>query len=156
MVEPEKIHKQYLWVTSVSAVVLLLLFIVFLGAVRSNGVAPQHVRLDKGWTVTYKGEKTEIESLVNYTFPKNLKSGDSLILEGIIPARFLSNSIFRFRTAHTAVEVFENDKSVYEYGKNRAFPIAKSSSKSSLSSIPTLTRTRSSVTPARTFSSSVA
>lgn len=122
MVEPEKIHKQYLWVTSVSAVVLLLLFIVFLGAVRSNGVAPQHVRLDKGWTVTYKGEKTEIESLVNYTFPQNLKSGDSLILEGIIPARFLSNSIFRFRTAHTAVEVFENDKSVYEYGKNRAFP----------------------------------
>lgn len=122
MVEPEKIHKQYLWVTSVSAAVLLLLFVVFLFAVRSNGVAPQHVRLDKGWTVTYKGEKTEVESLVNYTFPKRLRSGDSLILEGEIPANLLAHSIFRFRTVHSAVEVFENGKSVYEYGKDKVFP----------------------------------
>ena len=111
-----------MWVTSVSAVVLLLLFVVFLVAVRSNGVAPRHVRLDKGWTVTYKGEKTEIESLVNYTFPKKLKSGDSLILEGKISANQLAHPIFRFRTVHSAVEVFENGKSVYEYGKNRVFP----------------------------------
>ena len=122
MVEPEKIHKQYLWVTSVSAVVLLLLFVVFLVAVRSNGVAPERVRLDKGWTVTYKGEKTEVESLVNYTYPKRLKSGDSLILEGKISANQLSHSILRFRTVHSAVEVFENGKSVYEYGKNKVFP----------------------------------
>ena len=122
MVEPEKIHKQYLWVTSVSAVVLLLLFVVFLGAVRSNGVAPRNVRFDRGWTVTYKGEKTEVESLVNYTFPKKLKSGDSLILEGEIPPKLLLHSVFRFRTAHSSVEVFENGKSVYEYGKNRIFP----------------------------------
>lgn len=122
MVKPETIHKQYLWVTSVSAVVLLLLFVVFLVAVRSNGVAPRHVYLDKGWTITYKGEKTEVESLVNYTFPKRLRSGDSLILEGEISANLLSHSVFRFRTVHSAVEVFENGESVYEYGKNRVFP----------------------------------
>ena len=122
MTEPEKIHKRYLFVTSVSAVVLILLFIVFWGVVRSNGIAPQHVRLDKGWTITYKGEKTEVESLVNYTFPKRLMRGDSLILEGDISAKQLAHSIFRFRTVHSAVEVFENGKSVYEYGKNKSFP----------------------------------
>lgn len=122
MIETERIHKQYLWVTSVSAVVLLLLFVVFLVAVRSNGVAPQHVRLDKGWTVTYKGEITGVESLVNYTFPKKLMSGDSLILEGKISANQIEHPIFRFRTVHSAVEVFENGKSVYEYGKDRVFP----------------------------------
>ena len=122
MIEPERIHKQYLWVTSVSAIVLLLLFVVFLVAVRSNGVAPQHVRLDKGWTVTYKGEITGVESLVNYTFPKKLMSGDSLILEGKISANQIEHPIFRFRTVHSAVEVFENGKSVYEYGKDRVFP----------------------------------
>ncbi|WP_163438221.1 GGDEF domain-containing protein [Fibrobacter succinogenes] len=122
MVEPDRIHKQYLWVTSVSTVVLILLFVVFLIAVRYNGVAPQSVRLDKGWTVTYKGEKTGVESLVNYTFPEKLMSGDSLILEGRISANPLSHPIFRFRTVHSAVEVFENGKSVYEYGKDRMFP----------------------------------
>ena len=122
MIRPEKIHKRYLFVTSVSAVVLLLLFVVFLGAVRSNGVSPQQFRFDKGWTITYKGEKTRVESLLNFTFPKRLMRGDSLILEGNVPANTLSNAVFRFKTNHCAVEVFGNDKSLYEYGKESSFP----------------------------------
>ena len=122
MIRPELIHKRYIFVTSVSAVVLLLLFVVFLAAVRSNGVSPQQYRFDKGWTITYKGEKTSVESLLNYTFPKRLMKGDSLILEGVVPANTLSNAVFRFKTNHCAVEVFENDKSLYEYGKKSDFP----------------------------------
>ena len=122
MIRPELIHKRYIFVTSVSAVVLLLLFVVFLAAVRSNGVSPQQYRFDKGWTITYKGEKTSVESLLNYTFPKRLMKGDSLILEGVVLANTLSNAVFRFKTNHCAVEVFENDKSLYEYGKKSDFP----------------------------------
>ena len=122
MIRPELIHKRYIFVTSVSAVVLLLLFVVFLAAVRSNGVSPQQYRFDKGWTITYKGEKASVESLLNYTFPKRLMKGDSLILEGVVPANTLSNAVFRFKTNHCAVEVFENDKSLYEYGKKSDFP----------------------------------
>ena len=122
MIRPELIHKRYIFVTSVSAVVLLLLFVVFLAAVRSNGVSPQQYRFDKGWTITYKGEKTSVESLLNYTFPKRLMKGDSLILEGAVPANTLSNAVFRFKTNHCAVEVFENDKSLYEYGRESQFP----------------------------------
>ena len=122
MIRPEKIHKQYILVTSVSTLVLLLLFVVFLGVVRSNGVAPQHVRLDKGWTVTYKGEKTQVESLMNFTYPKRLMTGDSLILEGVVPPNNMSHAIFRFKTNHCSVEVFENGNLLYEYGKDRSFP----------------------------------
>lgn len=123
MVDPVKIHKQYIFVTSVFVVAILLLFVIFMGAVRSNGVSPQQVRFDKGWTVTYKGEKTPIVSLRNFTFPKRLMAGDTLILEGSVPANSpIAHPVFRFKTNHCAVEVFENGKSLYEYGKDSDFP----------------------------------
>ena len=123
MVDPVKIHKQYIFVASVFVVAILLLFVIFMGAVRSNGVSPQQVRFDKGWTVTYKGEKTPIMSLRNFTFPKRLMNGDTLILEGSVPANSpIAHPVFRFKTTHCAVEVFENGKSLYEYGKDSNFP----------------------------------
>ena len=123
MIDPGKIHKQHILVASVSAVVLLLLFVVFLGVVRSCCVSPQQEHLDKGWTVTYKGEKTPIVSLRNYTFPKRLMTGDTLILEGVVPANSsIAHPVFRFKTNHCSVEVFENGKSLYEYGKDSDFP----------------------------------
>ena len=123
MVDPGKIHKQYVFVTSISVVVILLLFVIFLGVVRTNGVSPQQERFDKGWTVTYKGEKTPIVSLKNFTFPKRLMNGDTLILEGSVPANSsIAHPVFRLKTNHCSVEVFENGISLYEYGKDSDFP----------------------------------
>lgn len=108
--------------TTFSAVILLLLFVLFLFAVRSNGMSPEYLRFDKGWTVTYKGEKIKVESLANYAFPKRLMKEDSLILEGIIPATSFEHPVFRLKTSHCAVQVFGNGKNLYEYGIDSRFP----------------------------------
>ena len=108
--------------TTLSTVILLLLFVLFLFAVRSNGMSPEYLRFDKGWTVTYKGEKIKVESLANYAFPKRLMKEDSLILEGIIPATSFEHPVFRLKTSHCAVQVFGNGKNLYEYGIDSRFP----------------------------------
>ena len=103
-------------VTVLLVIGLLFLFVVFLMMLRSNGVSPDMVRLDKGWSITYKGETTQVESLIDYTYPKVLASFDSLVLEGDFHGDASTRSLLRFRTYHSLVSVYENGHKIYSYG----------------------------------------
>ena len=94
---------------------LLFLFMVFLLVLRSNGVSHDVVRLDKGWTISYQGKKSNVENLSNYTYPEKIRAGDSLILEGTLPPEAQARSVLRIRTYHNSLAVFENGKLLYKY-----------------------------------------
>ena len=94
---------------------LLSLFIAFLMLLRSNGVSHDVVKLDRGWTISYHGHKINVENLSNYTFPEKVRAGDSVALEGELPANALSRSVLRIRSFHNAIAVFENGKLLYKY-----------------------------------------
>ena len=94
---------------------LLFLFVAFLTVLRSNGVCHDIVRLDHGWTVTYKDQKFEVENLSNYVFPEKIKAGDSLVLETAVPLNIPWRSVLRIRSFHNAIIVCENEKILYKY-----------------------------------------
>ena len=93
--------------TALLVVGLLFLFVVFLLLLRSNGLSADMVRLDKGWSVTYKGETTPVEKLIDYTYPKNLATFDSLVFEGDFHGETSKHTLLRFRTYHCLVSVYE-------------------------------------------------
>lgn len=116
MADLRKKQRQHGIVTALLVVGLLSLFVVFLLLLRSNGLSADMVRLEKGWSVTYKGETTQVEKLVDYTYPKNLATFDSLVLEGDFLGDTSRHSLLRFRTYHSLVSVYEDGHKIYSYG----------------------------------------
>lgn len=116
MAEIKKKNRTHGIVTALLVVGLLFLFVVFLLLLRSNGLSADMVRLDKGWSVTYKGETTPVEKLMDYTYPKNLASFDSLVFEGDFHGETSKHTLLRFRTYHCLVSVYENGHKIYSYG----------------------------------------
>ena len=91
------------------------MFVAFLNLLRSNGVAPDIVRLNTGWTVTYKGKTDSVELLSHYTYPGRINAGDSLVFESLIPANVPSRAVMRIRSYHNAVVVYAEDSCLYKY-----------------------------------------
>ena len=116
MAEQRNKHRQHGTVTTLLVVGLLFLFVVFLLLLRSNGLSADMVRLDKGWSVTYKGETTSVEKLIDYTYPKNLATFDSLVFEGDFHGETSKHTLLRFRTYHCLVSVYEDGHKIYSYG----------------------------------------
>ena len=94
---------------------LLILFSAFLLMLRSNGISRDVVKLDRGWSVTYKGQKSSVENISNYTFPQKIRAGDSLIFEGTFSSEIPLRSVLRIRTFHNAIAVYENGELLYKY-----------------------------------------
>lgn len=113
--QKKKIHKRYKALVSLLVLGLLALFVAFLLMLRSNGVSKDIIRLDRGWTVIYQGQRTEVESLSNFTFPQKIHAGDSLVVEGELAKNSPSPAVLRIRTFHTAVAVYGNGKLLYKY-----------------------------------------
>lgn len=116
MADLRKKQRQHGIVTALLVVGLLSLFVVFLMLLRSNGLSSDMVRLEKGWSVTYKGETTPVENLVDYTYPKNLATFDSLVFEGDFHGETSKHMLLRFRTYHCLVSVYEDGHKIYSYG----------------------------------------
>ena len=116
MADLRKKQRQHGIVTALLVVGLLSLFVVFLMLLRSNGLSSDMVRLEKGWSVTYKGETTQVEKLVDYTYPKNLATVDSLVFEGDFHGETSKHTLLRFRTYHCLVSVYEDGHKIYSYG----------------------------------------
>ena len=115
MAEQKKIHKRYKFWGTLLVLGILFLFAFFLLMLRSYGASQDMVRLDKGWTITYKGKKSNVESLSNYTFPQKICAGDSLVVEGELPYDTPDRAVLRIRSFHNAIAVYESGKLLYKY-----------------------------------------
>ena len=98
---------------------LLLFFIAALLIVRDNGISPSITHLKCAGSVLYKGEKHDVPSISNYAFPENLAKGDTVTLRFALPADLKPKTVLRFKTYHLMVEVVEDGRVVYSYGKEK-------------------------------------
>ena len=81
----------------------------------SNGIAPEVLRFDTGWTITYNGKTRSVDNIQNYTFPEPVKNGDSIILSNVVPWNAPHRAVLRLSSHHNAVVVYENDSCLYKY-----------------------------------------
>lgn len=98
---------------------LLAIFIICIMKVRSEGLAPNVTTFDKGWTLTYNGQTTEIGSFSEYTVPFKVKKGDSLFFESDVPEDAPVRPVMRLRSYHNAVAIYENGILLYSYDTNQ-------------------------------------
>ena len=100
-------------------VILVLASAVFLMYVRDNGRAPSVAHLKCPGTILYKGKLYEVPSVSAYDMPKDAALGDTLLLKFDLPRSVESRSVLRFKTYHMMVEVIDEGRIVYSYGREK-------------------------------------
>lgn len=98
---------------------LLLFFIAVLLIVRDNGISPSITHLKCAGSILYKGETFEVPSISNYVLPENMAKGDTVTLKFVLPSELKPKTVLRFKTYHMMVEVVEDGRVVYSYGKEK-------------------------------------
>ena len=115
MADQQKFNKRLKGGAILLVIGLLIAFVAFLLMLRSNGISRDVIKLDRSWSVIYKGQKTAVENLSNYTFPQKIKAGDSLVFESGAHLHIPWRAVLRIRSYHNAIAVYENEKLVYKY-----------------------------------------
>ena len=76
--------------------------------------------MNSDWQVTFRGKTTRVESLENFRHRfSDVKRGDSLILQKVLPANLKDYSAIQLRIFVSAFEVFVGDKKIYTMGMNK-------------------------------------
>ena len=99
--------------------ILLLAFVAFLMLVRENGMAPSVNHLKCQGTALYKGKTYEVPSISAYELPENASLGDTVVLKFDLPRNIEPRTVLRFKTYHMMVEVVDDGKTVYSYGREK-------------------------------------
>ena len=104
-------------IACVGAMVLVVLITLFIVDYRKLGLYDSPIELNKGWTLIFKGDTTEIESTDKYAMSGKIVKGDSLILRRTLTADLPNNPVLRFSAFHAFLEVYRSEILLYSKGK---------------------------------------
>ncbi len=105
---------QFGLLTVLAVVALLSLFF----GLRNNGLSSGCTHLESGWTVSFNGERSEVQILSEHKLPRKLAIGDTLVFYRVLSDTLCPHPVLRFKTYHSIVHVDAAGERVYSYGQD--------------------------------------
>jgi diguanylate cyclase (GGDEF)-like protein len=102
----------------VGVAVLAILITVFVLDIRKKGIYDSTIELNHGWTLIFHGDTTEVESTDKYSMTGKIVKGDSMILRRTLTDEIPENPVIRFKTYHSFIEAFRDNKRLYSNGED--------------------------------------
>ncbi|MBQ9625218.1 MAG: diguanylate cyclase, partial [Clostridia bacterium] len=101
----------------VAAVIIIALFLFYFYIQNHNHTYNTGRILSDGWSLSYNGQTIYDDVVLDNVELPEYKKGDLFIYSHAIPPEEdLGNSIMRFKSHHSATEVYVDDNKVYSYG----------------------------------------
>ena len=109
-----------IFIAVMSAVIVLLFFISFIGACKHN-TCDNIIPLDKSWSVYYSDSViSAVGKVSDFRVPSDIKPGDTIIYEHRVGGKPIPRpSTLRFKAYHVAVAVYVDTACYYRYGFDR-------------------------------------
>ena len=106
---------------SLIAMTLIVLIGFVVVDIRKQGVYDSVIKLNHGWTLIFRGDTTEVESIEKYMIPQKIVRGDSVILRRTLTKDIPDNPVLRFKTYQIFVEAFRDGNKLYSNGESNYY-----------------------------------
>ena len=106
---------------SLIAIALIVLIGFIIVDIRKQGVYDSVMKLNHGWTLIFRGDTTEVESIEKYMIPQKIVRGDSVILRRTLTKDIPENPVLRFKTYQIFVEAFRDGNKLYSNGESNYY-----------------------------------
>lgn len=110
---------RYLWIAYAFASIVLVLYLVDSLVSKDIKDVSNRVIIDGNWKIDYNGKVYDNVSLEDFKID-SVKRNDVIIMETTVPSDFdYSQSTLCIKNKHTTLNMYVDDKLVYEYGQER-------------------------------------